>query len=105
MDTLYNITPRNFLNAQIGTRRLYQVKEQGEWERARWMACVIINPHLKKSVDPKKITTFPWEKPAIKLTKNQIKHNIEKIIQESEYDDKESQYVDKIEKLNKEKNA
>ena len=49
------------------------------------MACVIINPHLKRSIDPKKITTFPWEKMQ-KLSASK-KHDIEKIIRDSEYDD------------------
>tara|TARA_R110002051_G_scaffold98296_2_gene168446 strand:+ start:5510 stop:5854 length:345 start_codon:yes stop_codon:yes gene_type:complete len=61
-ETLYNITPRNFLNAQIGAGKLYAQKEQGEWERARWMAAVIINPHTKRKISPKDITKFPWER-------------------------------------------
>ena len=75
------MTPRNFINAQIGSRKLYEQNQQAEWERARWMACVIINPHLKRSVDPKKITTFPWErkkKPSV-----MHKKDIEKFLTEA----------------------
>lgn len=86
LDEFYSMTPRNFANAQIGSRKLYEQNQQAEWERARWMACVIINPHLKKSVEPKKITTFPWEK--IIHSKLQAKRNIEKIKMESAFDDK-----------------
>ena len=60
-ETLYNMTPRNFLNAQIGAGKLFELKEQGEWERARWMAAVIINPHTKRKIAPNDITKFPWE--------------------------------------------
>ena len=85
IDTLYNMTPRNFINAQNGSKKLYEQNQQAEWERARWMACVIINPHLKKSVDPKKITIFPWEK-QIKKTSDIIRDQ-EKILKESMFDD------------------
>ena len=88
------MNPKNFLNAQLGSGRLYEQKQQAEWERARWMACVIINPHLKRGISPDKITIFPWEK----IRKNKSKKDISKII-------KESQYQDKVENLNKIKNA
>ena len=39
-----------------------QLKEQGQWERARWMACVITNPHVKKQLKPRDLTVFPWER-------------------------------------------
>ena len=84
LDTLDNMTPKSFRNAQIGFGRMYDIKNQAEWERARWMACVIINPHLKRSIDPKKITTFPWEK----KTKKKTKVDIDKLIKESQYQDK-----------------
>tara|TARA_R110000824_G_scaffold174253_6_gene352327 strand:- start:1237 stop:1527 length:291 start_codon:yes stop_codon:yes gene_type:complete len=85
LEQFYNMCPRNFYNAQIGSKKLYEQNQQAEWERARWTACVIINPHLKRGIDPKKITTFPWEK--IIKTTAQKKHDIEKIIRDSEYDD------------------
>lgn len=95
IDEFYGMNPKNFLNAQLGSSRLYEQNQQAEWERARWIACVIINPHLKRAVDPKKITVFPWEKVVIKNKKA----DIEKIL-------KESQYQDKLNELRKiEKNA
>jgi len=94
---LDDMTPRNFINAQLGRKKLYEQDTQGMWERARWMACVIINPHLKRSIDPKKITVFPWEK--IKRSRKAIKKDIEKIIKESAFDDKVQQ------KLKEKKNA
>jgi len=81
---LYEMNPKNFLNAQLGFSRVHEQIEQGEWERARWLACVIINPHLKKSISPGKITTFPWE---IK-NRNKSKIDIDKLIKESALDDK-----------------
>ena len=95
LEELYNMNPRNFLNAQLGAGRLYEQKQQADWERARWMACVIINPPLKRPISPNKITVFSWEKAR---NKKRTKADIEKIIQES-------QYQDKIEELNNKKNA
>tara|TARA_R100001163_G_C5068278_1_gene208298 strand:+ start:8607 stop:8924 length:318 start_codon:yes stop_codon:yes gene_type:complete len=86
VNEFYNMTPRNFINAQIGLKNLYEQNQQAEWERARWMACVIINPHLKRSIDPKKITKFPWEIAARR--KKAKKFDIEKLLKESEYQDK-----------------
>lgn len=96
-DEFYMMTPRNFINAQNGHKRLYEQNQRAEWERARWMACVIINPHLKRGISPGKITTFPWEK--IKKSKEHIKHDIQRLIKESKFDDKVQ------EKLKKKKNA
>ena len=93
VEELYNMTPRNFINAQMGKRRLYEQDNQAAWERARWMACVIINPHLKKAVDPKKITTFPWEK--VEKTATQVKRDIEKIMKESAFDDRVQEKINK----------
>ena len=58
---LYDMTPRMFYNAQEGLFEQWQLSEQGSWERSRWMASAIINPHVKKNIQPKDLTTFPWE--------------------------------------------
>lgn len=76
------MNPKNFLNAQLGSAKLYKLNEQAEWERARWIACVIINPHLKRSISPNKITTFPWE-----VEKKRKRFDVDKIIKESQFDD------------------
>ena len=97
IDELYDMNPKNFLNAQLGRKRLYDQNQQAEWERARWIACVIINPHLKRPIDPKKITVFSWEKKSRK--KNRA--DIEKILKESQYQDK----LNELRKKKKQKNA
>lgn len=96
-DEFYMMTPRNFINAQNGHKRLYEQNQQAEWERARWMSCVIISPHLKRGISPGKITTFPWE--VNKKTKKEVKRDIAKLIKESEYDDRVQA------KINKKKDA
>jgi len=98
-DEFYMMTPRNFINAQNGHKRLYEQNQQADWERARWMACVIINPHLKRGIAPGKITTFPWERTRKK--KQEMEYDIERLRLESEFDDKVQA---KLEQKNKNKN-
>ncbi len=88
------MNPKNFLNAQLGRARMYELNEQAQWERARWIACVIINPHLKRAISPGKITTFLWE-----VEKKRKRFDVEKIIKESQLDDMIQ------EELKKKKNA
>ncbi len=34
---------------------------RGEWERVRRLAAISIQPHVKKTVTPKKLLQFPWD--------------------------------------------
>jgi hypothetical protein len=61
-DEFWQMAPRVFHNMQEGYWRKYEMQQRAEWERARWMATVIINPHLKHSIQPQKLMRFPWEK-------------------------------------------
>lgn len=48
-----------------GKRKLMEEPFKREWERARWMATVFLQPHMKKGrkIRPKDLMTFEWEKP------------------------------------------
>ena len=72
VDQLYDLTPSMFFNAQYGMWEKWELDSQGEWERARWMACVIINPHVKKNLKPKDLTKFPWEMKKNHKTKKEV---------------------------------
>lgn len=37
------------------------------WEQARWIATTSISPHITKSINPKSLLTFPWEKDEEKI--------------------------------------
>ena len=55
-------------------------KEKSEWERARWMASAILQPHVnKKSLKPTDLVRFPWEKDdsaeRIKMLKKVMKND------------------------------
>ena len=89
---LYDMTPRTFFNAQKGLFDAYQVRDQADWERSRWMACVLLNPHVKKTMQPKDLTTFPWEK------RRRTKKKVEDIYKEAELFNKISEM-----KMNKKK--
>jgi hypothetical protein len=71
-EELYDLTPRAFYNAQAGLYERWEVDSQGDWERARWMACVIVNPHVKKNLNPKDLTKFPWERKRTKKDSAQV---------------------------------
>tara|TARA_R110002096_G_scaffold52777_1_gene137666 strand:+ start:171 stop:482 length:312 start_codon:yes stop_codon:yes gene_type:complete len=58
---LYDMTPCMFYNAQKGLFEKWETESQNEWERTRWLACILLNPHVKKNIQPKDITRFPWE--------------------------------------------
>ena len=72
MSELYDLTPAMFYNAQKGLFEKWDLESQSNWERTRWMACVIINPHVKKNLKPKDLTSFPWEKKRNEKTKEEI---------------------------------
>ena len=38
--------------------------ERFEWERTRWLACLILQPHKKKNsqLNPTDLVRFEWEK-------------------------------------------
>jgi len=39
-------------------------RERAEWERTRWLATVLLSPHLRKgkTMQPRDLVVFPWEK-------------------------------------------
>tara|TARA_R110000824_G_scaffold400323_1_gene607589 strand:+ start:631 stop:927 length:297 start_codon:yes stop_codon:yes gene_type:complete len=70
---LYGLTPAMFYNAQEGLFDQWQMDTEKDWEIARWMSCVIINPHVKKNLKPKDLTQFPWEKKRTEKSKKEVK--------------------------------
>ena len=69
---LYDLTPKMFYNAQQGLFDMWKTEDQNQWERSRWLACVLLNPHVKKNMQPKDITRFPWESVKNKMSKKEI---------------------------------
>jgi hypothetical protein len=59
---LYDLTFTEFGNAMRGHYKEIEEREKAEWERTRWLAAIVVNPHVKKRITPKDLATFPWEK-------------------------------------------
>lgn len=61
---LLDMTADEFHAAVKGFRRKQEWEQQQEWERARWMATMGLQPHLQKGhrLKPTDLVEFPWEK-------------------------------------------
>ena len=58
-----------------GHRRAVEMRERSEWERARWLAAIMIAPYAPKgkTIKPSDIARFPWEESKIrKLTPEEM---------------------------------
>lgn len=87
------MTPRTFYNAMKGMFEKWETTNQAEWERTRWLACVTVNPHTKKNLQPKDLTVFPWEK-----KRNSHGKDYKQIVKEAELFKKTMEFNDKLKK-------
>ena len=74
---LGDLTVKEFFNKQIGFFEFMELQQQQEWERTRWLAAIVINPHTKKTIKPKDLCTFEWEK--VNRSKGQRKQDLDKL--------------------------
>ena len=76
----YDMTPREFANLSKGFSDTIDRQYRAEWERARWIASVVIAPHIKKRMKPGDLISFPWEvKNAVKaFTRGEVFEAINK---------------------------
>lgn len=58
----YELTPREFSNKSVGHFDRVERDFKTSWEQTRWLAAMVMNPHLKKALKPNDLATFPWEK-------------------------------------------
>lgn len=56
------VTPAYFMLRLSGLRRSQEQVERLQWERTRWLACLLLQPHSRGNLTPQKLVTFPWEK-------------------------------------------
>lgn len=58
----YELTPREFSNKSVGYFERVERDFKTSWEQTRWLAAMVMTPHLKKAMRPNDLATFPWEK-------------------------------------------
>jgi len=60
----YDMTFEDFCYAAQGMALQVHEQEKQEWERVRWLAAVLLQPHAKKGtrIKPTDIAKFPWDK-------------------------------------------
>ncbi len=90
----WNMTFHEFFLLQRGRNEQMELKERFEWERTRWLACLLLQPHRKKGskLNPRDLIRFEWEM-------REDKKNLEKRKKAAEYAAK------KYETINKNKNG
>ena len=60
----YSMEFQDFLLAAEGFMDLEENRERQQWERQRWLAAIMLQPHAKKNttIKPTDICKFPWDK-------------------------------------------
>lgn len=63
----------DFVLAMEGHMELIENQERMEWERTRWMTCMILSPHSKpgKRLQPRDLIQFPWDNLQRKVSKDE----------------------------------
>ena len=69
--SFYDMTLQEFLLAAEGFHQLEEIRQQQDWERTRWLATLMLSPHARKgkSIKPRDLAIFPWEKKPKKKNK------------------------------------
>ncbi len=61
-DDFCRLTPDEFSDIVEAWQEHQETKDRGAWERTRILGAIVIQPHLKKSVTPKKLLPLPWDR-------------------------------------------
>lgn len=61
--SLFDMTLDEFELAVSGFQKMSEIRERGDWERTRWLATILLQPHMKKGKElkPTDLAQFPWE--------------------------------------------
>ena len=64
VDEFYDMLPKHFWNKLDGFYKLENLRQQQEWERVRWSTILLLNIQLPKgkTLKPKDLVEFEWEK-------------------------------------------
>tara|TARA_R110000824_G_scaffold149111_1_gene319215 strand:- start:132 stop:407 length:276 start_codon:yes stop_codon:yes gene_type:complete len=80
VDEFYDMLPMYFWNKLDGFYELENLREKHEWERCRWQTCLLLNIQLAKgkTLKPKDLIEFEWDKKG-------AEQDVEKIKERAEY--------------------
>lgn len=81
----WDLLPRQFFLMQKAYHKKVEQKTIESWEQTRWLAAVMMQPHMKKGarIKPTDIAKFPWEKNTnkTKQTRKEVEEEIEYTLQ------------------------
>ena len=60
-DDFCALSPAEFNQVHRSWAERERERLHGDWERTRVMATIFVQPHLKKTVDPRKLLPLPWD--------------------------------------------
>lgn len=75
-------------------REMTETQNRDAWERARTIAAIIIQPHLKKKITPRQLLPLPWDKKKSKPKKEAPKLTAEE--QRKRFEDVANRLGDEI---------
>lgn len=68
-EEFWSLTFHEFFLLQRGRNEIMEMQAKIEWERTRWLACLLLQPHKKKNsrLQPTDLVRFDWEKKEEKI--------------------------------------
>tara|TARA_R110000824_G_scaffold19865_2_gene76043 strand:+ start:223 stop:498 length:276 start_codon:yes stop_codon:yes gene_type:complete len=89
VEEFYDMLPRYFWNKLDGFYELENLREKQDWERCRWQTCLLLNIQLAKgkTLKPKDLIEFDWDKKESKIDFEKLKNRAEFIKKMTEHKD------------------
>jgi len=81
VDDFYDMLPKHFWNKLDGFHELENMRQQQEWERVRWQTTLLLNIQLpkNKTIKPKDLVEFDWDKKTSEVDFEKLKAKAEYI--------------------------
>ena len=81
VDGFYDMLPKHFWNKLDGFYELENMRQQQEWERVRWQTTLLLNIQLpkNKTIKPKDLVEFDWDKKTSNVDLKKLKAKAEYI--------------------------
>ena len=94
----WDLTFHEFFCIQKGRNDRLEMSMRTEWERTRWLACVLLQPHTKKNsnLTPQKLVRFEWEKKVEKIDKEERKKRAEYALKKYKIEDGAEESISQI---------